>query len=393
MDFEFTPQQRALRREFEEFAIEEAKRKPEGYLSYEDSFEEKGWAYHLSVTKKVAEKGWLCLPWPKEYGGQDHGPIEQLIFNEVMAYYEVPAVPIHHMTVAAGILWYGTEEQKKEWLPRIARAEIHWAEGLSEPDAGSDLAALKTRAVEDGDDYVINGQKVWTSGGHRADHIFVLARTDPDASLRHRGLTFFINKLGPGVEFRPLIFMNGKRHFNETYFDNFRVPKRNIVGEVNKGWYVMMAGRNFARANIGVAAQGKRRLEDLIDYCKQTREGGRTLAENPLVRQKLATLAADYEAALKFSYRVGWLQSKGRQVVAEAAACGYFANELNLRLAQTGVEIMGLYGIVKPGSKWARLGGEFEQNCQSWTGSTIAGGTTQIRKNVVAWEGLKLPRL
>ena len=392
MDFRFTPEQEALRVEFTEFCKEEVKRIPEGWIGGMAAEEtDEGWAYHQSVVKKVADKGWLCLPWPKEYGGKGHGPIEQLIFNEVMAYHRVPALPFHFMTVAAGILEYGTDEQKKEWLPKIARAEINWAEGLSEPNAGSDLASLAATAVEDGDDYVINGQKVWTSGAHRADHIFILARTDPDEP-RHKGLTFFINKIGHGIEFRPLIFMNGSHFYNETFIDDFRVPKENVVGKLNQGWYVMMAGRNFARANIAFAAGGKRDLEDLILYCKETREGSEILAKKALVRHRLVELAIDFEAALKFAYYVAWLQSKGKDVAAEAAACGYNSSELNLRLANTAVEIMGLYGTVTRESKWGPLCGKFQDLCQWGTGFTIAGGTTEIRKNVIAWQGLKLPR-
>ena len=392
MDFKFTPEQEVLKKEITEFCQDEAKRAPEGWiggLAAEETDE--GWDYHQSLVKKAAAKGWLCLPWPKEYGGQGHGPIEQLIFNEVTAYYRVPALPLHFMTVAAGILSYGTEEQKKEWLPKIARAEINWAEGLSEPNAGSDLASLTTSAVADGDDYVINGQKVWTSGAHRADHIFILARTDPNL-LRHKGLTFFIDKIGPGIEFRPLIFMNRSHLYNETFIDDFRVHKRNIVGDLNQGWYVMMAGRNFARANISFAGAGKRDLEDLIEYCKETQADGEILAKKPLIRNRLAEFAIDFEAAPKFAYYVGWLQSNGKEVAAEAAACGYFASELNLRLAETAIEIMGLYGLVRRESKWAPLYGKFQELSQWSSGFTIAGGTTEIRKNVIAWAGLKLPR-
>ena len=393
MDFKFTPEQEALRKGFEEFCKEEAKRAPEGWAGgLEAEATAEGWAYHRSVVEKVAKKGWLRLPWPKEYGGQGHGVIEQTIFNEVTAYYRVPAVPLHFMTVGASILQYGTEEQKREWLPKMASAEIHWAELLSEPDAGSDLASLKTQAVADGDDYVINGQKVWTSGGHHADHVFVLARTDPDPTKRHRGLTFFINEIGSGIEFRPLIYMNRSHMYNETFITDFRVPKRNMLGQINQGWYVMMAGRNFARANIGTAAIARRNLEELIEYCRETQAGGETLASNPLVRQKLAEIAIEIEAARQFAYHLSWLQSKGQDVAAEAAACGYFSLELSLRLSNTAVEIMGLYGTVTQGSKWAPLYGKFQDLCQWDAGYTIAGGTTEIRKNVIAWQGLNLPR-
>ena len=394
MDFTFTPEQEALRKEFEEFCKEEAKRAPPwwGYKVAPQEESEEGWAYHRSVVEKVAKKGWLCLPWPKEYGGQGHGPIEQLIFQEVTAYYRVPAVPVLFMQVAAAILYHGTEEQKKEWLPRMARAEIWWAECLSEPDAGSDLASIKTTAVLDGDDYVINGQKIWTSGAHHADHVFILARTDPDPSKRHRGLSFFINKIGPGIQFRPLLYMNRSHVYNETFLDNFRVPKRNLIGGLNQGWYVMMAGRNFARANIMFPVQGKRNLEELIEFCKQTYIDGELLAKKPLVRQRLAEFALAYEASLKFAYYVAWLQSQGKDVAAEAAACGWFANELNHRVANFAMEITGLYGTLKIGTKWAPLFGKFQDLCQWGCGLSLAGGTTEIRKNVIALQGLGLPR-
>ena len=395
MDFKFTPEQEAMRKEFEYFCKEEAKNAPEEWKSTIFGEEEsaEGWAYHRSVVKKLVNRGWLCLPWPKEYGGQGYGPVEQIIFQEVTAYHRIPAVPMHFMALAAAILAYGTDEQKDEWLPRMARAEICWTELLSEPDAGSDLASLKTTAVLDGDDYVFNGQKIWTSGAQYADHLFILARTDPDPSKRHRGVSFFIDRIhGPGLEFRPLIYMNGSHMYNETFLDNFRVPKRNMIGEVNQGWYVMMAARNFARANILMQARGKRDLEDLIEYCSQTEDNGEILSRKPIIRQRLAEFAIDYDASLKFAYYVGWLQSLGEDVAAEAAACGYFANELNQRLANFALEIMGLYGILKQGSEWAPLLGRFQNLCQWDCGISLAGATTEVRKNVIARQGLKLPR-
>jgi alkylation response protein AidB-like acyl-CoA dehydrogenase len=394
MDFRFTREQEALRKNFEGFCKEEAKRAPEDWRGGPGVEEEsdEGWAYHRSIVRKAAEKGWLCLPWPKEYGGQGHGPVEQLIFEEATAYYRIPAVPLHFMAVAAAILAYGTDEQKREWLPKISRGEICWTECFSEPDAGSDLASLKTSAAADGDDYVINGQKTWTSGAHHATHAFILARTDPDPSKRHRGLSFFVHKLGPGIEFRPLLYMNRSHIHNETFFDNFRVPKRNMIGEINQGWYVMMAARNFARANIKMQAWGKRDLEDLIDYCKGTQDNGEPLSRKPLTSQRLAEFAIEYEASLRFAYYVGWLQAQGQDVAGEAAACGYFANELNIRLANFAVEIMGLYGTVKRGAKWAPLFGRFQDLCQWTCGLALAGGTTEVKKNVIAWQEIKLPR-
>ena len=394
MDFKFTPEQEALRKELEDFCKKEAKNAPEGWRGGSAAEEEsdEGWAYHRSVVKKVVDKGWLLLPWPKEYGGLGKGPVEQLIFQEITAYHRIPAYPLHFMTVGAGLLEYGTDEQKREWLPKIARAEICWAELLSEPDAGSDLASLKTTAVLDGNDYVISGQKTWTTGAHHANHVFVLARTDPDPSKRHRGLSFFIHKIGPGIQFRPLIYMNRSHLYNETFVDNFRIPKENMIGKLNQGWYVFTAGRNFARANLLMSSWGKRDLEDLVAYCKETQHDGEPLSRKPSIRQKLAEFAIEYNASSKFTYYVGWLQSQGQDVAAEAAACGYFANELNLRVVNFAVQIMGLYGTLKQGTKWAPLQGKFQDLSQWDCGLSLAGGTTEIRKNVIARQGLKLPR-
>lgn len=396
MDFTFTPIQEALRQEFEYFFSKEEENAPEGWMGGMEAMfaTNEGWAYHRSAAEKLAQKGWLCLPWPKQFGGQEHSHIEQLIFNEVRAYYRVPGVDVHGpVAVAAGILEYGSEEIKREWLPRIARGEINWCEGLSEPNAGSDLASLQTRAMEDGDNYVITGQKIWTTGAHRSDHIFIVARTGPEDS-RHKGLTYFLSEMNkPGITVSPLKWMNRQHMYNEVFLDGLRVPKRNIVGEVNQGWYVTMGSRNFARARVGSVAEAKRDLEDLVKYCRANHVNGQFLSTNPTVRNKLANAAIEIEAARQWAYYVAWLQSQGQMVAVEAAASKYFGTELNVHLANIAIEIMSLYGPVRETSKWAPLQGRFENLCQTSLGFTIAGGTTEIEKNVIAWQGLKLPRV
>ena len=182
MDFRFTPEQEALKNEFDTFFREEEKNAPDSWIGgMEDRWEtDDGWAYHLNTAKKMAERSWLSLAWPKEYGGRELGIIEQALFSESSSYHRVPGIDfMGSQILAPALLALGTEEQKREWLPKVANAESQWCQGWSEPNAGSDLAALTTRAVEDGDDFVINGQKIWTTAAHRADHIFILARTDP----------------------------------------------------------------------------------------------------------------------------------------------------------------------------------------------------------------------
>ncbi|MFA4916586.1 MAG: acyl-CoA dehydrogenase family protein [Syntrophales bacterium] len=394
MDFRLTPEQETLKKEFEDFFAEEAKRAPEGWTgrtaAAADSDE--NWAYHRSVAEKLAQKGWLSLPWPKEYGGREHSYLEQLIFNEVRAYHGVPGVDNGPYIVAPSIIEHGSKELKQKWLPKMARAEITWCQGWSEPNAGSDLASLTTRAVEDGDDFVINGQKIWTTGAHRADHIFFLARTDPSAP-KHKGITYFISEIDkPGITIRPLLFINRKRKYNEVFFDNFRVPKKNVVGQVNQGWYVTMAGINFERSTVGAIADLRREFRWLIEFCKGTNRNNRPLAKDPLIRSKLAQLAIEIDTVRQWAYYVSWLQSKGQNVPAESSVSKWFSSELAVRFANTAVEIMGLYGTLRQKSKYAMIQGKFEDLCQYSLGLTIAAGTTEIMKNIVARMKLKLPR-
>jgi len=322
------------------------------------------------------------------------GHVEQAIFMEAYSYHRAPGLDIWGLPILSpGILEYGSEEIKREWLPRIARAETDWCQGWSEPNAGSDLASLTTRAVEDGDDYVINGQKIWTTGAHRATHIFLLARTDPDAPKKHRGLTYFLSEMDrPGIEVRPLYYMNRAHVYNEVFFDNLRVPKRNIVGQINQGWYVTMAGANFERSGVGAIAVAKRDFEDLVHFCKQMQRNGQLLSKNPLVRYKLADLKIELEAGRQWSYYVAWLQSQNPLTAVEASAAKCFDMELLVRLANVGMEIMGLYGTLKKESKWVPLHGKFESTSQLGPGFAISGGATEIQKNLIAWMGLGLPR-
>jgi alkylation response protein AidB-like acyl-CoA dehydrogenase len=186
--------------------------------------------------------------------------------------------------------------------------------------------------------------------------------------------------------------MHRAHEYNEVFFDNFRVPKKNVVGAVNQGWYVTMAGINFERSMIGSVAELMRDLEDLMDFCKQTKRNGRYLHEDPLIRQKLAQFDIELEATRQWAYHVAWVQSQGQSAAPESSASKYFSSELTVRFANTAVEIMGLYGPLKKNSKWANLRGKFEDLCQASLGGTIAGGTTETMKNIIAWMGLKLPR-
>jgi alkylation response protein AidB-like acyl-CoA dehydrogenase len=396
LDFSLTPEQEALKKEFENFFREEMKKAPP--LGAENIYDnDEAWDFHCYMARRLGERGWLSRPWPKEYGGQAALIIEQLLFNEVKAYYRAPGVDYQGLgMLAPTLLASGNEEQKQQHLPPIARGEIMWCQGWSEPNAGSDLASLKTKAVRDGDYYIINGQKAWTSGAHRAQWCFMLARTDPEQP-RHRGLSFFlVDMKSPGLKLRPVRALNGTHMFNEMFFDDVKVPKENMVGEENRGWYVSLMTMNFERSSIGFMAEAKRNLEELIEFCKETKRNGERLSEQPLVRHLLAQLTIDVEVGLAFSYKVAWLQQKGEAFVIPAAitACAgtVYGSELGQRLAYAGSRILSLYGQVKAGSKWAPLKGRFESSYQECISINIGGGTSEIQRNVIALRGLELPR-
>ena len=396
MDFRFTPEEEALRKEFDDFFKEEMKKAPPQWgTSMEAIFGiDECWEFHKQTARKLAAKDWLARPWPREYGGQEASLVEQFIFNDVMGYHR--GAGVDHwgiMLLAPTLLFSANDEQKREHLPPIARAEIFWTQLWSEPGAGSDLASLTTRAVRDGDDYIVSGQKTWTSGGHRADWGFMLARTNPEEK-RSRGLSFFlVDMKSPGITIEPILNLEGSHLFNEVFLDDVRVPARNMVGGENQGWVASQMTSNFERSMIQLFAYLTRELEELVEFCKEPKWGGEVLASNPLVRHTLAQLAIEIEAGRAFSYSILWEQIKGGLIMAAplAAAAKVLATELVQRFTYAGSEILGLYGQVKE-SRWAPLQGRFEKEYQLCPGLNMAGGTSEIMRNLICSLGLGLPR-
>jgi len=311
-----------------------------------------------------------------------------------MGYHKGAGVDHWGMALLAPTLLVGaSEEQKREHLPPIARGEIFWTQLWSEPGAGSDLASLTTRAVRDGGDYIINGQKVWTTGGHRADWGFLLARTDPE-QRRSRGLSFFlVDMKSPGITIKPILHMDLSHLFNEVFFDDLRVPARNMVGEENQGWVASQMTANFERSMIELFSYLRRELEELVEFCRETRWGVKPLAADMLVRHKLAQLAIDIEAGRAFSYSIVWSQIKGGLIMAAplAAAAKVLATELVQKFTYVGCDILGQYGQVRQ-SGWAPLKGRFEKAYQTSPGLAMAGGTSEIMRNLICTLGLGLPR-
>ncbi|HMO54642.1 MAG TPA: acyl-CoA dehydrogenase family protein [Tepidiformaceae bacterium] len=377
MEFRFTPEQEAFRNEVRTFIRDEWPKAREGE----------------SFTRKLAARGWLTMSWPKEYGGQEANHLQQLVYNEEMAYHRAPGQTMGADRVGPTIILFGTDEQKKEFLPRIVNDDITWCQGFSEPGSGSDLASLQTRAIRDGDTFVINGQKIWTSNAQRADYIILLARTDPDAP-KHRGITYFLVDLkSPGISIRPLMQMTGGAGFNEVFFEDVRVPATAVVGEVNRGWYVSTATLDFERSGINRMIGGYRTYEETLAYAKATpsRSGRGKLFDESPIRNALADIHLSFATGRLLSYRVAWMQSQGLVPNYEASMAKTMGTELHQRLARVAINALGLPGQVMSGEH-APLDGSVGNFYLSTVSLTIAAGTSEINRNIIAQRGLGMPR-
>jgi len=383
MDFRFTPEQERFRAEVHEFL----QREWAPYAEQSEA-EREGLIHNQEFAKRLAEKGWLTLAWPKEYGGLGADHIMQTIFREESAYFRAPDGGQGPRMVGPMLMVHGTEEQKRRFLPPIARAEVFWCQGFSEPGAGSDLASLQTRAVRDGDEYIINGQKIWTSNATRADWIHVLARTDPDAP-KHRGISYFlVDMKTPGITVRPIVNMAGGAGFAETFFEDVRVPAANRVGEENRGWYVATTTLDFERSAINYPAEGRRTLEEVLQFAQEHRE----LLAKPGARTGFAELAIEIEVARWLAYRVAFLQAQGRIPNYEASMAKVFGTEMQQRLANFAINLLGPYGVLERESRWRQLRGFLAFKYQWQVAPTIFAGTNEIQRNIIATRGLGLPR-
>ncbi len=336
----------------------------------------------------LGEAGWIAPHWPSEYGGGGLSVSEQFVFNEEMAEARVPDVGGMGVNMIGPIvIRFGTEEQRKEHLPGITSGENIWCQGYSEPGSGSDLASLQTRAVRDGDDYVINGQKIWTSGAHRADRMFMLARTDPDAP-KHRGISMFLLDMkSPGITVQPLITMAGDHVFNEVFFEDVRVPAENLIGDENRGWYVGAALLDFERSNISRMIALRHMVDDLVTTAQAS-----GIEMTPAMRAEVAERAIEASVGRLISYRVISIQKRGGIPNYEASMNKLYRSEVHQRIAQTGVKLLGMYGELYRGSPHAPKNGSLAHQYLSTVSATIAAGTSEVNRNVIATRGLGLPR-
>ena len=389
MDFEFSNEELSFRNELSAWLKDELANRPQEGGNDADA----EWAFGLEMRKKLADKGWLTMAWPEEYGGQGVSHMMQVVFAEEMSYTRAPGRDVFGTRMMAPTLMiHGTEEQKREFLPPVSKGEVQWCQGYSEPESGSDLASLQTRAVEDGDDFIINGTKIWTSSAHRADHIMVLTRTDPDAP-KHRGISFLLCDMNtPGLTVNPIINMAGDHGFNMVTFDNVRVPKKNLVGEQNRGWYVGATLLDFERSGVDYSAGGRRVLEELIAYAKANDQNGSLIASNAIMRNRLADLTIEVDVSRLISYNIAWMQGEGLVPNKESSMGKIVGTELQQHLSETGMQMLGLHGQLEPGSKYAPMQGRIEHMHLTNVSETIQAGTSEIQRNIIATRGLGLPR-
>jgi alkylation response protein AidB-like acyl-CoA dehydrogenase len=391
LDFRFSEREEAFRREVDEFIrrelpehwTEECLYWPGGYGTIPD-FEGLSPAAE-QFRRKLADRGWLALTWPKEYGGGERSQIEQAIFQERMSYYRAPGPGVATLIAGPTMLRFGSEETKRTWLPRVARAEIRFWLAYSEPNAGSDLAAIKTSAVEDGDDLVINGQKIWSSGAHVSDYAWMLVRTNADAPA-HKGISLVIvdNRL-KGMTIRPLINICGFHSYNEVFFDDVRVPKKNIVGEMNRGWYYAMSALDFERLVVPIG-NFKRTFEELVQWVREAK-----LNDNILVKDRLAELAIDIDVAYMFFWQTAWMLDRGIVPNIEASVLKLTTTQLSQKLASMAVDIMGHYGELEKSTKWTPLNGRICVGYLDCISALVGAGTSEIQRNIIAMRGLGLP--
>lgn len=393
MQFRDTPEQAAFREDVRRFIELELppvlRSKPLlGYGVEARASEERREAL-AEWRKKLHERGWLAPLWPKEYSGSGMSVMGSFVLNEELARAGAPSVGGPGTTIIGPtIIMHGSEQQKESFLPPTLSGEISWCQGFSEPGAGSDLASLQTRAVGDGDDFLINGHKTWISGAHQASWMYMLARTDPDAP-KHKGITYFlVDMKSPGLTTRPIVNIVGESGFDDVFFDGVRVPRENIVGEINRGWYVATTTLDFERSAIGLAIGVEQSVEDLIRYVRENPE--LTIGRNPRLRHSLADRWIESQVAILFSYRIFTMQNRGLIPNQEASAQKLYTSELTQRITRTAMETLGLHGPLF-GDR-APLEGRWARSYLGTTSSTIAGGTSEIQRNIIALRGLGLPR-
>ena len=393
MDFDYSPQEEAFRQELRTWLDANP---PDGYdpdafelIGQEDRFRIK-----FDWQKKLHAAGWVGIHWPQEYGGRGATIMEQTIYQQELARVRAPgfANPLGISLVGPTLMHWGTDEQKERFIPNILSADEVWCQGYSEPGSGSDLASLQTRAVDDGDTFVVNGQKVWTSFAHKADYCILLARTDPDAP-KHKGISYLLVDMhAPGVTVRPLVQISGDAEFNEVFFEDVRVPKAHMVGERNGGWQVAITTLMFERANFGMVYNLEPMLDKLLDLLDDLHIDGRPAADDPHARQQVAGFHVEIRALKLAGYRQLTRQLRGNPPGPEGSVGKLAGSELYVRMAHFALELLGPYAQCALGEETGIDRGYWARRALGARLYTIAGGTSEIMRNIVGERVLGLPK-
>ena len=397
MDFKFSAEDEAFRQELRGWL--EKNRPPRRAADEEqtDFMQEGGkddWQRRLEWHRKMHAGGWVGLSWPKEYGGRGATITQQLIYNEEMAKANTPMLVngLGIMLVGPTTIHWGTEEQKKRYVPKILSGEEIWCQGYSEPGSGSDVASLQTRAVEEGDYFIVNGQKVWTSDAHHADWCILLVRTDPSAP-KHKGISYILVDMhSPGVTVRPLVQITGDANFNEVFFEDVKVPKKNLIGEKNQGWQVAITTLMFERSGIGGGRDMLGQVRELAALAKAVRHNGKTAWDDSSVRQKISGFAGEALALKYTGYRQLTRRLKGLPPGPEGSVLKLVTSELNLKMNKFATELLGPYAQMVFKAPYAVDKGIWSYRMLASRALTIAGGTSEIQHNIIGERVLGLPK-
>ncbi len=388
MELDYTPEEQALRDELRAYFA--ALFTPPLFEELHRS--ESGGPLYSAALRQMGKDGWLGVGWPKRYGGRERPAIEQFIFFDEVQRAGFPIPLLTLCTVGPALMDHGTDEQKERFLPAILKGELHFSIGYTEPQAGTDLAALTTRAVREGDDYVVNGQKVFTSLADHADYIWLAVRTDPEAQ-RHKGISLLmVDKNAPGVSLTPTRTLGDNRVFS-TFYEDVRVPVSMRVGPEHGGWKIITSQLNYERVALFTAGIVERSLEEVTAWARQARaRDGRRVIDQPWVQANLGRVAAGSDVLRLFNWRQAWNITRGSLPPAEASAVKIYGSELYVLAHRLLMEVLGEAGTLERGSPGALLGGRLERYARATLVLTFGGGTNEIQRDIIAMAGLGMPR-
>lgn len=396
MEFQFGEKEEKLRSEIRQFVRDNF---PADYFGhfFEEEMDDDAWAFSMSISKKLAQRKWLTMHWPEEYGGSNASIWERVVFAEESGYWAIPGIGMGisgTAWVGPSLMLFGTKEQQDKYIPPIAAGEPDgiWCTAYSEPDSGSDLASLQTVANKEGNEYIINGQKVWTSVAHRARWMWLACRTNTEVQKKHHGLSLFIVDMNSeGLTIRPIKNFVGGHIFNEIFFKDVRVPAENLVGEENNGWAHLITALSFERGvAIPFYGRAKRLFDELLNYAKELH-----VYHKPEIRHKLAEIAIDLEAAKLLAYEAAWKEHAGLTIIHEPSRDKANMDILFEKLTRIGANLLGAFSQMDPLNKhtrWTKIYGAVEHLYYYCIGIAIAAGTTYTQKTIVGQFGLQLPR-